>query len=42
MMGLVGVYLVTALVSGYEGNWPRCSYWIGAAIITISVILGTK
>lgn len=38
MMGLVGIYVLTAAVSLYEGNWARCFYWIGASIITGSVI----
>jgi hypothetical protein len=42
MVCLVGVYLVTAGVSAYELNWPRCAYWVGAAIITSAVLAGTK
>lgn len=42
MVFLIGFYLLVACVSGYEGNWPRCFYWIGAAIITTSVLVGTK
>ena len=42
MLFLVGFYLLTAGVSGIEGNGPRCGYWIGAAIITVSVLCGTK
>lgn len=42
MIGLIGFYVLTSIVSGVEGNWPRCSYWIGAAIITSSVLWGMK
>lgn len=42
MMGLVAFYLLTAGVSGWEGNWPRTLYWVGASIITTAVLLGTK
>lgn len=42
MMFLVVVYVVTACVSGYEGNWPRVLYWISAAGITTAVIWGTR
>ena len=40
MMGfLVVFYLVTALVSGMEANWPRVLYWISAAGITTAVLI---
>lgn len=39
MKGLVVVYIVTACLFAAEGNWPRCMYWIGAAIITSSVLV---
>ena len=42
MYGLIGFYLLTAMVSGWEGNWPRASYWCGAAIITGSVLWGMR
>lgn len=42
MQGLVVFYLLVAGISAYEGNWPRCMYWIGASIITASVLWGTK
>ena len=38
MQGLIVAYVVIAVVSAWEGNWPRCTYWIGAAIITGSVL----
>ncbi len=38
MVALVVVYLVTASVFAWEANWPKMSYWIGAAIITTSVL----
>ena len=31
-------YVVAALVYGWSGDWPRCYYWIGATIITGSVL----
>lgn len=42
MGGLVAFYVLVSAVSAYEGNWPRCTYWIGAAIITTSVLWGTR
>jgi hypothetical protein len=39
MQGLVVVYIVVALVFGYEQNWAKMTYWIGAAIITGSVLV---
>ena len=41
MGALILAYLVIAGMAAYEGNWPRCSYWIGAAIITGSVLKAT-
>ena len=38
MQGLVVTYVLVALVFAYEGNWPKCTYWMGAAIITTSVL----
>ena len=42
MIGLIGVYLLTAGVSAYELNWPRTLYWVSAAGITSAVIWGTR
>lgn len=42
MLGLIGFYLLTSIVSGVEGNWPRVLYWLSAAGITTAVIWGTK
>jgi hypothetical protein len=39
MQGLIVTYVIVALVFGYEQNWPKCTYWIGAAIITGSVLV---
>ena len=39
MVCLVVVYLVIAGRFAYEGNWPKCTYWIGAAMITSSVLV---
>lgn len=39
MAFLIGFYLVVASVSAWEGNWPRCWYWLAAAQITTSVLL---
>lgn len=38
MTSLLVVYVVIAGVSAWEGNYPRCTYWVGAAIITASVL----
>lgn len=42
MLGLIGVYVLTAMVSASEKNWPRVLYWISAAGITLAVQWGTK
>ena len=39
MQCLVVVYVIVAVVFGLEGNWPKMAYWIGAAIITFSVLV---
>ena len=39
MQGLVVVYVIVAVVFAVEGNWPKCTYWIGAVIITLSVLV---
>jgi drug/metabolite transporter (DMT)-like permease len=39
MQGLVVVYVIVAVVFAWEGNWPKCLYWIGASIITSSVLV---
>lgn len=35
---LIVAYVVIALIYLYERNWPKCTYWLGAAIITSSVL----
>ena len=35
-------YMVTAIVSLYEKNYPRVLYYISASLITISVLWGMK
>lgn len=42
MKGLVVMYLIIAMTCIYEQNGPRVMYWLGAAIITSSVIWGMK
>lgn len=39
MKGLVVTYVVVACVFAYEQNWPKMFYWIGAAMITSSVLV---
>lgn len=39
MQALVLEYVVVALVFAWEGNIPKMCYWIGAAIITTSVLV---
>lgn len=39
MIFLIGFYLLTSMVSGIEGNWPRVLYWLSAAGITSAVLL---
>ena len=39
MQGLVVTYVIVACVFAYEGNWAKMTYWIGAAIITTSVLV---
>ena len=38
MRVLVVEYVIVALVFASEGNWPRFTYWVGASIITGSVL----
>lgn len=35
---LIGFYMVLAIVTACEKRWPVCLYWIGAAIVTGSVL----
>jgi hypothetical protein len=39
MQCLVVVYVIVAVVFAYENNWPKMAYWIGAGIITSSVLV---
>lgn len=39
MQGLVVVYVIVAVVFVYEADYPKAAYWIGAAIITSSVLV---
>jgi hypothetical protein len=39
MRGLLVFYLILAAVFAYELNWAKCTYWIGAAVITGSVLV---
>ena len=39
MISLSCFYVVLALVFAYEGQWAKCSYWVGACIITVSVLV---
>ena len=39
MQGLIVTYVIIAGVALWEGNYARCSYWIGASIITGSVLV---
>ena len=38
MQFLLVVYFIVALTLAYEWNWPRMTYWIGAAMITSSIL----
>lgn len=38
MIGLCIFYVFVAFVFAYESNWPKCTYWLGAAVITGSVL----
>ena len=38
MLLLVCQYLIVAFVFGFQGTWFKMTYWLGAAIITTSVI----
>ena len=38
MAGLSIFYVMLAVVFAYEGQWAKCTYWIGACIITVSVL----
>lgn len=36
---LILAYLVLAVVYGMERDWPRTTYWVGAAILSVGVLL---
>jgi len=38
MIGLVCAYAVVCATFLYEGNFPKALYWLGALIITASVL----
>ena len=38
MKGLCAFYVVLSGVFVWEGDYPRALYWLGAAIITTSVL----
>lgn len=38
MVALGVAYFVIGCVYAYEGNWPKMFYWLGALIITMSVL----
>lgn len=42
MLVLIAFYLIVSAVSAFEANWPRACYWVGAAIITSSVLWMTS
>lgn len=42
MIGLIVFYVLTSIISGVEGNWPRVLYWLSAAGITTAVIWGGR
>ena len=35
---LIAQYVVIALASAWERNWPRCMYFISAGFISLSVL----
>lgn len=39
MKALLVVYVLLAVVCGYEGNYPKALYWFSAGLITVSVLL---
>lgn len=39
MQSLAVFYVLVAIVFAYEGNYAKCAYWIGASIITTSVLV---
>ncbi len=38
MYALIVFYVLIALTSAYETNYPRCLYWVSAAGITSAVL----
>ncbi len=42
MQGLLAVYVILTFLSACEKNWGRALYWLGACIITIGVLVGTR
>jgi uncharacterized membrane-anchored protein len=42
MLLLIAIYLVILVLSVKEKNYPRALYWLGAIILNIGVLWGTK
>lgn len=39
---LLVAYFVIMIVCIFERNWPRTLYWLGAALLQISILWGMK
>ena len=35
-------YCLLAVVGAWEGRWPVVLYWVGAALLTLGIILGMR
>lgn len=42
MTVLIAVYIVLALVSAIEVNWPRALYWGAVSLLTYALLLMQK
>ena len=38
-LALIGAYLILAVLYGWERDWPKTLYWVGAAILGTGVLL---
>jgi hypothetical protein len=38
MLALIVAYAVIALAAGWERNWPRALYFVGAIVISVAVL----
>jgi hypothetical protein len=35
----LAVNVIMALIAGYQGEWGKTTYWSGAAILTVGILM---